>query len=122
MKCCHDYWISTICWTSRWEIPQLTILRLNTWRTIFAGTREQAADAAASALADGMHPEAVGEAISMAANLLVLHDPGRRPENSTPQKPSGCVHGDSVGVHASDVANAGATSPGSAIRGTRLPV
>jgi hypothetical protein len=48
----------------------------------------------------------VGEAISMAANLLVLHDPGRRKENSTPQKPAGCVHGDSVGVHASDAANA----------------
>ena len=51
-------------------------------------------------------PEGVGEAISLAANLLVLHDPGRREENSTPQKPPGCVHGDSVGVHASDAANA----------------
>jgi hypothetical protein len=75
-------------------------------RTIFAGTREQAADAAANALAEGINPEAVGEAISIAANLLVLHDPGRRPENSSPQKPPGCVHGDSVGVHASDAANA----------------
>ena len=53
-----------------------------------------------------MDPEAVGEAISMAANLLVLHDPGRREQNSTPQKPPGCVHGDSTGVHASDAANA----------------
>jgi hypothetical protein len=75
-------------------------------RTIFSGSRTQAADAAAAALAEGFDPEAVGEAISMAANLLVLHDPGRRPENSTPQKPAGCVHGDSVGVHASDAANA----------------
>jgi len=74
--------------------------------TIFSGTREQAADAAAGALAEGMNPEAVGEAISIAANLLVLHDPGRRQQNSTPQKPAGCVHGDSVGVHASDAANA----------------
>ena len=74
--------------------------------TIVSGTREQAADAAAAALAEGLDPEAVGEAISMAANLLVLHDPGRRKENSTPQKPPGCVHGDSVGVHASDAANA----------------
>jgi hypothetical protein len=74
--------------------------------TIFAGTREQAAEAAAAALADGMDPEAVGEAISLAANLLVLHDPGRRQENSTPEKPPGCVHGDSIGVHASDSANA----------------
>ena len=75
-------------------------------RTIFSGTREQAADAAAGALAEGMQPEAVGEAISLAANLLVLHDPGRRPENSSPGKPPGCVHGDSVGVHASDASNA----------------
>jgi hypothetical protein len=75
-------------------------------RTIFSGTREQAADAAAAALAEGMDSEAVGEAISLASNLLVLHDPGRRPEHSSPQKPPGCVHGDSVGVHASDSANA----------------
>jgi hypothetical protein len=75
-------------------------------RTIFAGTHEAAAEAAAAALAEGMLPEHVGEAISMAANLLVLHDPGRRPENSTPLKPPGCVHGDSTGVHASDAANA----------------
>lgn len=73
---------------------------------IFAGTRDQAADAAAAALADGFDPEAIGEAISLAANRLVLHDPGRRQENSTPQKPPGCVHGDSIGVHASDAANA----------------
>jgi hypothetical protein len=75
-------------------------------QAIFTGTREEAADAVAAALAEGMDPEAVGEAISMAANLLVLHDPGRRQENSTPQKPPGCVHGDSIGVHASDSANA----------------
>ena len=75
-------------------------------RTIFSATREGAADAAAAALAEGISPEAVGEAISLASNLLVLHDPGRREENSTPQKPPGCVHGDSVGVHASDAANA----------------
>jgi hypothetical protein len=36
----------------------------------------------------------------------MLHDPGRLERNSTPQKPPGCVHGDSVGVHASDSANA----------------
>jgi hypothetical protein len=75
-------------------------------QVIFAGTREQAADAAAAALGEGIDPEAVGEAIAMAANLLVLHDPGRRAEYSNEQKPPGCVHGDSVGVHASDAANA----------------
>ena len=58
------------------------------------------------ALAEKMDPEAVGEAISLAANRLVLHDPGRRKEHSSAQKPAGCVHGDSVGVHASDAANA----------------
>jgi hypothetical protein len=73
---------------------------------IFTGTQDEAAAAAAAALSEGMDPEAVGEAISMAANLLVLHDPGRREEYSTPQKPAGCVHGDSTGVHASDAANA----------------
>jgi hypothetical protein len=75
-------------------------------QVIFSGTQEQAADAAAAALAEGMEPESVGEAISLAANLLMLHDPGRLERNSTPQKPPGCVHGDSVGVHASDSANA----------------
>ncbi|MCC6492521.1 MAG: hypothetical protein IT424_05825 [Pirellulales bacterium] len=75
-------------------------------RTIFSGSHEQAASAAAAALAEGMNPTAVAEAICMAANSLVLHDPGRRPEYSSPGKPPGCVHGDSVGVHASDAANA----------------
>jgi hypothetical protein len=72
--------------------------------TIYAGTREQAADAVAAALAEGMSPEVIGEAISLAANRLVLCDPGRRREE--PGKPIGSVHGASVGVHASDSANA----------------
>lgn len=74
--------------------------------TIFGGSREEAADAAAAALAAGFDPEAVGEAISLAANQLLLHDPGRLEKYSSEQKPPGCVHGDSVGVHASDAANA----------------
>jgi len=74
--------------------------------TIFAGTREEAAEAVATALAEGFDPEAIGEAISVAANLLVLHDPGRQEKYSSKEKPAGCVHGDSVGVHASDAANA----------------
>jgi len=74
--------------------------------TVFSGTREQAAEAVAAALAEGFDPEAVGEAISLAANKLVLHDPGRLEKYSSAQKPPGCVHGDSVGVHASDAANA----------------
>jgi hypothetical protein len=71
-----------------------------------ADVPELDAAATAGALAEGMDPESVGEAISLAANFLVLHDPGRRKENSSPGKPPGCVHGDSVGVHASDASNA----------------
>jgi hypothetical protein len=75
-------------------------------RTIYGGRREQAADAVAAALAEGMAPVVVGEAISLAANGLVLHDPGRREEQASADKPVGSVHGASVGVHASDAANA----------------
>ena len=73
--------------------------------TVYASNRQQAAEAVALALAEGFSPEAVGEAISLAANQLVLHDPGRKKEDS-PAKPIGSVHGASVGVHASDAANA----------------
>jgi hypothetical protein len=72
--------------------------------TIYGSDRSKAADAVAAALAEGIAPEAVGEAISLAANQLVLHDPGRKKEE--PGKPKGSVHGASVGVHASDAANA----------------
>jgi hypothetical protein len=76
-------------------------------RTVFSSEREQAADAVAAALAEGFDPEDVGEAISVAANLLVLHDPGRsRAIINNGNKPVGSVHGDSVGVHASDAINA----------------
>ena len=73
--------------------------------TVYAGTQQEAAEAVAMALAEGFAPEVVGEAISLAANQLVLHDPGRSRED-TAAKPKGSVHGDSVGVHASDAANA----------------
>ena len=75
-------------------------------QTVFTGTHEAAATAVAAALAEGFDPEAIGESLSRAANLLVLHDPGRSVAGSSPNKPPGCVHGDSVGVHASDAANA----------------
>ena len=74
--------------------------------TIFRGERGDAAGAVAEALAEGYSPEAVGEALSIAANRLVLHDPGRLERFASAEKPAGCVHGDSVGVHASDAANA----------------
>jgi hypothetical protein len=73
--------------------------------TIYASDRTKAADAVAAALAEGIAPEVVGEAISLAANQLVLHDPGRKKDDS-PAKPKGSVHGASVGVHAQDAANA----------------
>lgn len=73
--------------------------------TIFQGDRRQAADAAAQALAAGYAPDQVGEAMSIAANLLLLHDPGRSKDDDG-DKVKGTVHGASVGVHASDAANA----------------
>ncbi|MCC6511148.1 MAG: hypothetical protein IT423_18755 [Pirellulaceae bacterium] len=75
-------------------------------QTIFRGSRDQAADAVAQALAEGYDHSAVGEALSIAANRLVLHDPGRPEKWSNAEKPVGSCHGDSVGVHASDAANA----------------
>jgi hypothetical protein len=74
--------------------------------TIFTATPEQAAAAAAAALAEGMEPDAVGGAISLAANQLILRDHGRRPAEEITGKPIGSVHGDSIGVHACDSANA----------------
>jgi hypothetical protein len=74
--------------------------------TIYSASRSRAAESIAAALAEGMSPEVIGEAISLAANRLVLCDPGRRKEYASPDKPEGSVHGASVGVHASDAANA----------------
>ena len=74
--------------------------------TLFTTTPEQAANAIGAALAERISPDAVSEAISLAANQLVLRDAGRPPEWVRPNKPVGSVHGDSIGVHASDSANA----------------
>jgi hypothetical protein len=74
--------------------------------TIFRGTPEGAADAAAAALAEGMAPAAVSEAIALAANQLVLRDAGRPAGQAQANRPIGSVHGDSIGVHACDSANA----------------
>jgi hypothetical protein len=75
-------------------------------QTIFKSTPEQAAGAVAEALADGISPEAIGEAISLAANQLVLRDEGRPKNQTSANKPVGSVHGDGIGVHACDSANA----------------
>lgn len=82
-----DQWIEELAWT------------------FFRSDRKQAADAAAQALADGFAPDQIGEAASIAANLLLLHDPGRS-QDQDGDKVKGTVHGASVGVHASDAANA----------------
>jgi hypothetical protein len=74
-------------------------------KTVYADRQETAAEAVAAALADGVDPDAVSEAISLAGTLLVLGDPGRPKQWASPNKPEGSVHGDSVGVHASDAAN-----------------
>ena len=75
-------------------------------KTIFSSPPEQAAGAAAAALEEGFAPSCVGEAISLAANQLVLRDHGRPAEAEVAGKPMGSVHGDSIGVHACDSANA----------------
>lgn len=76
----------------------------NLCQTIYASDRAEAASAVAQALAEGFAPSDIGEAISLAANRLVLRDPGRI--KGEDMKPIGSVHGASVGVHASDSANA----------------
>jgi hypothetical protein len=74
--------------------------------TVFASTPEQGAGAVAAAMAEGIHPESVGEALSLAANQLLLRDEGRPKEWAQPNKPVGSVHGDSIGVHACDTVHA----------------
>lgn len=75
-------------------------------QTIFQATPERAADAVAAALAEGFAPDALGESISLAANQLVLRDTGRPKTQAAANRPVGSVHGDSIGVHACDSANA----------------
>ncbi|MDP1563642.1 MAG: hypothetical protein Q8M16_19860 [Pirellulaceae bacterium] len=64
--------------------------------TIYQSSREVAAEATAAALAEGIDPEVVGEAISLASNLYVLR------QGSDKWR----THGDSAGVHSSDATNA----------------
>lgn len=75
-------------------------------RVVFRSAPEQAAGAVAKAIADGYSAVAIGEAIRLAANELVLRDRGRPQNQTSPGKPVGSCHGDSIGVHASDSANA----------------
>jgi hypothetical protein len=63
---------------------------------IYNGPRDKAAEAVAAALAEGIDPEVIGEAISLASNLYVLR---QGTDNWR-------THGDSAGVHSSDATNA----------------
>jgi hypothetical protein len=65
-------------------------------QVIYQGPPERSAEAVAAALAEGISPEVVGEAISLASNLMVLRQGGE------PWR----THGDSAGVHSSDATNA----------------
>ena len=67
--------------------------------------QDTAADKLLPVLAEGISPADIGEAITLAANQLVLRDRGRTRDMEVPGKPHGSVHGDSIGVHASDSAN-----------------
>ncbi len=80
--------------------------------TIYKGPPERSADAVAAALAEGIDPEVVGEAISLASNLLCLRQ----------GKDKWRTHGDSAGVHSTDATNAWrniarATTPAHAVAG-----
>lgn len=63
---------------------------------IFKDRGEKAAEAVAAALADGIDPEVVGEALALASNLYVLR---QGPDQWR-------AHGDAAGVHSSDATNA----------------
>lgn len=65
-------------------------------RNIYNGPPAQSADAVAAAFADGIDLEVVGEAISLASNMLALRQGPDRWR----------THGDSAGVHSSDATNA----------------
>lgn len=65
-------------------------------RAIYQGPPEKSAEATAAALAEGISPEVVGEAISLASNLLTLRQPASEWR----------THGDSAGVHSADATNA----------------
>lgn len=68
-------------------------------KTMYEGSSEQAAEAVAVALAEGISTESIGEALSLAANQLVL-----RQDKSG--KSGWRTHGASPGVHCSDAINA----------------
>jgi hypothetical protein len=74
----------------------------NMVRVLWTSAPDQAAEAIAESLTEGISTARIFEAISLATNQLVLCDGGRIKEWAQPGKPVGSVHGDSIGVHASD--------------------
>jgi hypothetical protein len=74
--------------------------------TVFNASPAQAADAVAGALAEGFAAEAVGQALALGANQILLRDEGRPKAWAQPGKPEGSVHGDSVGLHCCDTIHA----------------
>jgi hypothetical protein len=69
---------------------------------LLKSTPKAAAEAAGAALAEGIAPEAITEAAAVAANQILLRDPGRPEKYSSSNKPAGSVHGDSMGLHCCD--------------------
>jgi hypothetical protein len=65
---------------------------------IYNGPNHRSAEIVAAALAEGIDPEVVGEAISLASNLFVLRQGSGGDLWRT--------HGDAAGVHSSDASNA----------------
>ncbi|MGD9854437.1 MAG: hypothetical protein AB7U20_05735 [Planctomycetaceae bacterium] len=63
---------------------------------IYNGPPERSAEIAAAAIAEGIDPEVIGEAISLASNLLTLRQGADQWR----------AHGDAQGVHSSDGTNA----------------
>lgn len=75
--------------------------------SIRSSSNAAAADMTAAALADGIAPDTIAEALSLAANGHLLHDRGRpTAAGANSDKIVGTCHGDSIGVHASDAMNA----------------
>ncbi len=77
-----------------------------TGMAIFKATPAQAAGLVGAAIAEGFNPVHISEAITLAANQLVLRDRGRFANEIQANKPEGSIHGDSIGVHACDSAHA----------------
>lgn len=75
-------------------------------RTLLSSEPSAAAEAAAAALVEGIAPSAITEAAAVAANQILLRDPGRPEKYSSANKPPGSVHGDSIGLHCCDAVNA----------------